>query len=116
MLTIPRHLIAHHPRTPTPTHHINPPHPHHVTPPPTTHTHTLTHTLTGKRSLPAALRSRFTELWVAEPSTQHDLQTLVNAYVQGRTGGQTGALVEGVVEFYVAAKHHAVGVVGERGG
>ncbi|KAK9809153.1 hypothetical protein WJX72_010301 [[Myrmecia] bisecta] len=58
----------------------------------------------GKRDLPSALRNRFTELWVAEPSAREDLQALVFAYLQGATPSPP---VDSVVDFYLAAKHEA---------
>ena len=55
----------------------------------------------GKRELPAGMRSRFTELWVAEPGARADLEALVAAYLLG-TAPQPP--ISGVVDFYLAAK------------
>eukprot|EP00955_Chlamydomonas_euryale_P066431 359544-Chlamydomonas_euryale.AAC.5 len=60
----------------------------------------------GKRELPAALRNRFTELWVPEPSQREDLQALVHTYLAG-VGGPAPP-VDAVVDFYLAAKTGAV--------
>ena len=62
----------------------------------------------GKRELPAALRNRFTELWVPEPSQREDLRALVHSYLAG-VGGPTPP-VDAVVDFYLAAKAEAVSV------
>lgn len=59
----------------------------------------------GKRDLPLRLRSRFTELWVSEPSQRGDLCTLVAGYLEG---AGPGAPVGEVVDFYRAAKAEAV--------
>ena len=60
----------------------------------------------GKRELPAALRNRFTELWVSEPSQREDLCTLVHGYL-AQVGGPSPP-VDTVVDFYLAAKAEAV--------
>lgn len=59
----------------------------------------------GKRELPPGIRSRFTELWVAEPSHRADLEALVAAYLLG-TSPQPP--IAAVVDFYLAAKAAAV--------
>ena len=59
----------------------------------------------GKRELPAGIRSRFTELWVAEPGQRSDLEALVAAYLLG-TAAQPP--IAGVVDFYLAAREAAV--------
>ena len=60
----------------------------------------------GKRELPAALRNRFTELWVPEPSGREDLRALVHSYLAG-VGGPSPP-VDAVVDFYLASKAEAV--------
>ncbi|KAL0049173.1 hypothetical protein WJX82_008148 [Trebouxia sp. C0006] len=55
----------------------------------------------GKRDLPAPLRNRFTEIWVAEPAGREDLCTLVLAYLQGTVPHPP---VDNTVNFYQAAK------------
>ncbi|KAL0028971.1 hypothetical protein WJX77_009058 [Trebouxia sp. C0004] len=55
----------------------------------------------GKRDLPAPLRNRFTEIWVAEPTGREDLCTLVLAYLQGTVPHPP---VDKAVNFYQAAK------------
>lgn len=60
----------------------------------------------GKRELPAALRNRFTEVWVPEPSQREDLRSLVHSYLSG-IGGPAPPL-DAVVDFYLAAKSEAV--------
>ncbi|EFJ44763.1 hypothetical protein VOLCADRAFT_121252, partial [Volvox carteri f. nagariensis] len=59
----------------------------------------------GKHELPAALRNRFTEMWVPEPAAREDLAVLVAAYLAG-----VGAAppVDAVVDFYLAAKAEAL--------
>lgn len=59
----------------------------------------------GKHELPAALRGRFTELWVPEPSGRDDLRALVAAYLAG-TG--PAPPIDPIVDFYLAAKAEAV--------
>jgi hypothetical protein len=59
----------------------------------------------GKRELPAALRARFTELWVPEPRGREDLALLVAGYLAGAAPAPP---VEAVVDLYVAAKQAAV--------
>ena len=51
------------------------------------------------------MRSRFTEMWVAEPAGRADLEALVAAYLLG-TAPQPP--IAGVVDFYLAAKAAAV--------
>ncbi|KAG1662050.1 hypothetical protein FOA52_005297, partial [Chlamydomonas sp. UWO 241] len=68
----------------------------------------------GKRELPAALRNRFTELWVPEPSASEDLRSLVHAYLAG-VGGAAPP-VESVVDFYLAAKADAVAALSDGAG
>jgi midasin len=60
----------------------------------------------GKHELPAALRNRFTEMWVPEPSGREDLAALVAAYLGG-VGGPVPP-VDAAVDFYLAAKAEAV--------
>ncbi len=60
----------------------------------------------GKHELPAALRNRFTEVWVPEPGAREDLAALVAAYLEGLG---PAAPVDAAVEFYLAAKAEAVG-------
>ena len=59
----------------------------------------------GKRELPAGVRSRFTELWVAEPAARADLEALVAAYLLGTAPHPP---IDKVVDFYLAAKAAAV--------
>ena len=65
-------------------------------------------TAAGKRELPAGMRSRFTELWVAEPSARADLEALVAAYLLGTAPHPP---ISGVVDFYLAAKAAAVSLL-----
>ncbi|KAL3144109.1 hypothetical protein ABBQ32_003899 [Trebouxia sp. C0010 RCD-2024] len=58
----------------------------------------------GKRDLPAPLRNRFTEIWVAEPSRREDLCSLVRAYLQGSVPHPP---IDNAVNFYQAAKSAA---------
>ena len=60
---------------------------------------------TGKRELPGALRSRFTELWVPEPSQQEDLEAVAAAYLQDSSPQPP---VQQAVALYRAAKQAAV--------
>ena len=66
---------------------------------------TIVNTDAGKRDLPAPLRNRFTEIWVAEPTERSDLLMLAAAYLAG-TAPQPP--LDAVVDFYVAAKSEAV--------
>ena len=59
----------------------------------------------GKRELPGALRSRFTELWVPEPSQQEDLEAVAAAYLQDSSPQPP---VQQAVALYRAAKQAAV--------
>lgn len=59
----------------------------------------------GKRELPAPLRNRFTEFWVAEPTAVEDLAVLVAAYLAPATRTPP---TNAVVAFYQAAKAEAV--------
>ena len=59
----------------------------------------------GKRELPGALRSRFTELWVPEPSQQEDLEAVAAAYLQDCSPQPP---VQQAVALYRAAKQAAV--------
>jgi midasin len=59
----------------------------------------------GKRELPPALRGRFTELWVAEPSERGDLCALAAAYLAPLG---PAAPLDPVVDFYLAARAEAV--------
>ena len=63
----------------------------------------------GKHELPAALRNRFTEMWVPEPAAREDLAALVAAYLGG-VGGPVPP-VDAAVDFYLAAKAEAVSPV-----
>lgn len=57
----------------------------------------------GKRDLPSALRNHFTEFWVSEPTQREDLAAIVDRYVP-----DAGAsVVDGIVDFYQAAKREA---------
>ena len=60
---------------------------------------------TGKRELPAALRNRFTETYVSEPTALADLRAVVAEYLSGAAPNPP---LDAVVDFYVAAKHEAV--------
>ena len=60
---------------------------------------------TGKRELPGGIRSRFTEVWVAEPSQRSDLEALVASYLQGTAPHPP---IAAVVNFYLDAKAAAV--------
>ncbi len=59
----------------------------------------------GKRELPAALRNRFTEAYIAEPTARTDLRAVVAEYL---SGAAPNLPLDSVVDFYVAAKHEAV--------
>ena len=59
----------------------------------------------GKRELPAPLRNRFTEIYVAEPGARADLAALVAAYL---VGAAPAVPVDAVVDFYLAARTEAV--------
>ena len=59
----------------------------------------------GKRELPAVLRSRFTELWVSEPTAVADLEAIAAAYLAKAAPHPP---VQQAVELYRAAKHAAV--------
>ena len=59
----------------------------------------------GKRELPAPLRNRFTEIYVAEPGARGDLAALVAAYL---VGAAPAVPVDTVVDFYLAARAEAV--------
>ena len=59
----------------------------------------------GKRDLPAPLRNRFTEIWVAEPSERSDLLMLAAAYLADAAPQPP---LDAVVDFYCAAKAEAV--------
>lgn len=59
----------------------------------------------GKRELPAALRNRFTEIFVPEPSSREDLRGLVAAYLRDTVPNPP---LDAVVDFYLAAKLEAV--------
>lgn len=61
----------------------------------------------GKHDLPAQLRSRFTELWVAEPSQRGDLSMLVASYLAGFAPSLS---IDAVVDLYLTAKAEAVSV------
>ncbi|KXZ56433.1 hypothetical protein GPECTOR_1g386 [Gonium pectorale] len=58
----------------------------------------------GKHELPAALRNRFTEMWVPEPAGREDLAALVAAYLAGVGPSPP---VDAAVDFYLAAKTEA---------
>ncbi|KAK9834237.1 hypothetical protein WJX84_003419 [Apatococcus fuscideae] len=58
----------------------------------------------GKRALPTLLRSRFTELWVSEPSAREDLEALVASYLKDSGCQQP---VSSIVNFYLAVKADA---------
>ncbi|KAG2499138.1 hypothetical protein HYH03_002721 [Edaphochlamys debaryana] len=58
----------------------------------------------GKHELPAALRNRFTEMWVPEPAGREDLAALVAAYLAGVGPAPP---VDPAVDFYLAAKAEA---------
>ncbi len=60
----------------------------------------------GKHELPAALRNRFTEVWVPEPSQRSDLQALAAAYLAGLGG--PAPPVDAAVDCYRSAKQEAV--------
>lgn len=59
----------------------------------------------GKRDLPAALRSRFTEVWVGEPAARSELAALAAAYLRDAVPNPP---VDSIVDFYLAAKAEAV--------
>ena len=59
----------------------------------------------GKRELPAALRNRFTEMYVSEPTALADLRAVVAEYLAGAAPNPP---LDAVVDFYIAAKHEAV--------
>jgi len=56
----------------------------------------------GKKDLPGPFRSRFTELWIAEPYQREDLAAIVSGYLT-----QASAPIEGIVDFYLGAKKEA---------
>ena len=60
---------------------------------------------TGKRELPAALRNRFTEAYISEPTALADLRAVVAEYLSGAAPNPP---LDAVVDFYTAAKHEAV--------
>jgi MoxR-like ATPase len=68
---------------------------------------TPTRARAGKRELPAALRNRFTELYLPEPSAREDLRALVASYLGGTVPHPP---VDAVVDFYLAARAEAVRV------
>lgn len=57
--------------------------------------------MTGKKELPSALRNRFTEIYVAEPSSREDLRGLVAAYLRDTVPNPP---LDAVVDFYLAAR------------
>lgn len=57
----------------------------------------------GKRDLPSALRNHFTEFWVSEPTQREDLAAIVDRYVSD----VDTSVVDGIVDFYQAAKREA---------
>ncbi len=59
----------------------------------------------GKRELPAALRNRFTEMYISEPTALADLRAVVAEYLAGAAPNPP---LDAVVDFYIAAKHEAV--------
>jgi midasin (ATPase involved in ribosome maturation) len=59
----------------------------------------------GKRELPAALRNRFTEVYLAEPGSREDLRAMVAAYLRDTVPNPPA---DAVVDFYLAAKAEAV--------
>ena len=59
----------------------------------------------GKRELPAALRNRFTEAYISEPTALADLRAVVAEYLSGAAPNPP---LDAVVDFYTAAKHEAV--------
>ena len=63
---------------------------------------------TGKRELPAALRNRFTEAYISEPTALSDLRAVVAEYLSGAAPHPP---LDAVVDFYTAAKHEAVSSV-----
>ncbi|KAJ4459704.1 putative AAA ATPase midasin [Paratrimastix pyriformis] len=63
------------------------------------------HSDVGKRDLPGALRSRFTELFVDELEQPAELADLVRQYLPREL--PLGRLVPAVVSFYLAARRHA---------
>lgn len=67
----------------------------------------------GKHDLPAPLRNRFTEIWVAEPSAREDLCALAHSYLSPCCPNPP---VDGVVDFYLAAKAEAAGALTDGAG
>lgn len=59
----------------------------------------------GKRDLPPQLRSRFTELWVGEPSTRDELGAIAASYLSDAVPNPP---TDDIVNFYLAAKAEAV--------
>ena len=59
----------------------------------------------GKRDLPAPLRNRFTEVWVAEPPGREDLAAIVAGYLRSYA---SNAPVDSIVDFYLKTKAEAV--------
>lgn len=59
----------------------------------------------GKRDLPAPLRNRFTEVWVAEPPGREDLAAIVAGYLRSNA---PNAPVTSIVDFYLGTKAEAV--------
>ncbi|CAL5218660.1 g365 [Coccomyxa viridis] len=58
----------------------------------------------GKKELPAALRNRFTEMYISEPTALADLRAVVAEYLAGAAPNPP---LDAVVDFYIAAKHEA---------
>jgi midasin len=58
----------------------------------------------GKRDLPPALRNRFTEVWVGEPTQLEDLAAIASGYL---ANSSSAGGVDNIVKFYVAAKEAA---------
>lgn len=67
----------------------------------------------GKHDLPAPLRNRFTEIWVAEPSQREDLSMMVHSYLQSSTPNPP---IDGIVDFYLAAHAEAAAALTDGAG
>ena len=69
----------------------------------------------GKKDLPDGLRSRFTEYFIDEPRSEHELSLIVKSYLGSLLvgggeggGGESGRLTQ-IVKFYTAVKRLADG-------
>lgn len=61
----------------------------------------------GKKDLPAGLRSRFTETYVAEMTQESDLKQVVQEALQSSASSQVVGTVANIVNFYLALRDAA---------